>query len=399
METVSIWVIVFLLVTILFSASCGGGGSTSNLAPTADAGTDQIVDEGTEVLLKGSGTDSDGMIESYSWVQTEGKTITLSSAQTQTIKFISPYVEQEKTLTFQLTVTDDEGATATDTVQITVNNSDPLRPTPLRETAFIFGDKVSEETQKLFQDTALLAMRYIRDETDTVLNMDLIYYGFIDRENFINAYVEFHNYSAEREAEIRKMLQERREIFGYDFWGTFDGSAVFIYSTHFLDDRRRLLHVIAHEHYHAIQTLGIVGSDGIRHIGPEWLIEGSARYVEAWTLDQAGEPLEGQLTDYRKTADIARVKGFTGSLRSIAPFAGFFSPDRTELEILAAYSLGRLAAELLADNYGGLEAVTQFYRAIDEDTTWQEAFEDTFGISVDDFYTEFEEYRAEITKP
>ncbi|ADV46072.1 immunoglobulin-like domain-containing protein [Nitratifractor salsuginis] len=85
-----------------------------NRAPTADAGEDQTVTEGEPVTLDASkSTDSDGRIVSYRW--TEGNT-TLSTK--------SRFTKSDFTVgthTVTLTVTDDDGASASDGVLITVN--------------------------------------------------------------------------------------------------------------------------------------------------------------------------------------------------------------------------------------------------------------------------------------
>ena len=95
-----------------------------NQAPTADAGADQTVDEGDNVDLDGSAsTDQDGTIESYSWTQTAGTAATLSGADSATPSFTAPDVSADgDTLTFELTVTDNDGATDTDSVDVAVNN-------------------------------------------------------------------------------------------------------------------------------------------------------------------------------------------------------------------------------------------------------------------------------------
>jgi hypothetical protein len=95
----------------------GGGGGT-NTAPTANAGSDQTVNTGTLVTLNGSGSsDVDGTIASYAWTQTSGTAVTLSgSGATRTFTPGTAGVR-----TFQLTVTDDDGATGNDSVTITVN--------------------------------------------------------------------------------------------------------------------------------------------------------------------------------------------------------------------------------------------------------------------------------------
>jgi hypothetical protein len=95
-----------------------------NQPPTADAGTDQTVNEGDSVNLDGSGSsDPDGTIDSYSWTQTAGTQVTLSDASSATPSFTAPDVGADgDTLTFELTVTDNDGETATDTVNVQVNN-------------------------------------------------------------------------------------------------------------------------------------------------------------------------------------------------------------------------------------------------------------------------------------
>ena len=75
------------------------------------------------VSLPGSGTDTDGTIASYAWTQTVGPTVTLSGANTATAGFTAPTVSVATVLTFKLTVTDNQGATGFDTVNVTVNPS------------------------------------------------------------------------------------------------------------------------------------------------------------------------------------------------------------------------------------------------------------------------------------
>ncbi|MFL6432596.1 MAG: PKD domain-containing protein, partial [Nitrososphaeraceae archaeon] len=95
-----------------------------NQKPTANAGSDQTVNEGDTVHLDGSAsTDPDGTIASYSWTQTGGTAATLTGADSATPSFTAPDVGANgDTLTFELKVTDNDGVTATDTIGVTVNN-------------------------------------------------------------------------------------------------------------------------------------------------------------------------------------------------------------------------------------------------------------------------------------
>ena len=94
-----------------------------NEPPTADAGEDQTVTEGTTVTLNGSGSDSDGTILSYLWSQTDdtGITCTLSDPTAAQPTFKAPDVEEATIVIFSLTVKDNSGASSSsDTVKITI---------------------------------------------------------------------------------------------------------------------------------------------------------------------------------------------------------------------------------------------------------------------------------------
>jgi hypothetical protein len=103
-----------------------------NQKPTANAGSDQTVNEGANVQLDGSASsDQDGTIASYAWTQTAGTAATLSGADSKTPTFTAPDVSASgDTLTFELKVTDNDGGTATDTVNIKVNDVAPVNQAP-----------------------------------------------------------------------------------------------------------------------------------------------------------------------------------------------------------------------------------------------------------------------------
>ncbi len=128
----------FLSFFFLSLVACGGGGGGSddpappptpeNIAPKADAGDDQTVDEQTQVNLSGTGTDSDGTIASYSWSQVDGESVTLSDSGEASASFDAPITTSQLTLNFRLTVTDDDGATDTDDITIQIN---PVNAAPV----------------------------------------------------------------------------------------------------------------------------------------------------------------------------------------------------------------------------------------------------------------------------
>lgn len=118
------------ILSVLLLNGCGGSSSSdtssttvSNLNPSANAGNDATYLEATEVTLIGTGTDSDGTISGYSWRQTDGTTVTLSSTDTSSSTFTAPDVAGDETLVFELSVIDDDDASSTAAVTITINNT------------------------------------------------------------------------------------------------------------------------------------------------------------------------------------------------------------------------------------------------------------------------------------
>jgi predicted secreted protein len=93
--------------------------------PSANAGTDQTVNEGSSVTLNASGSnDADNDIVSYSWTQIGGSpSVTLSKSPSSPVAtFTAPDITSQTTLTFRVTVGDSEGNEDTDDVQVTINN-------------------------------------------------------------------------------------------------------------------------------------------------------------------------------------------------------------------------------------------------------------------------------------
>ena len=112
---------MLIAITILLTA-CGGGGSNSttsnmvsdgsNILPSVDAGYDRRVQINTSIKLYGTATDSDGIISSYEWKK--GNEIL---GNTKEITY-TPTTLGIDTIT--LTVIDNDGGVASDTIKLTV---------------------------------------------------------------------------------------------------------------------------------------------------------------------------------------------------------------------------------------------------------------------------------------
>ncbi|MEM9172966.1 MAG: hypothetical protein AAGA84_09700, partial [Pseudomonadota bacterium] len=95
----------------------------ANVAPTADAGPDQSVEQNTIVTLDGSASSDDDPVSglTYAWTQTgTGPAVVLSDAAAVQPTFTAPSVTGSVALNFRLTVTDAGNATSFDDVVVTV---------------------------------------------------------------------------------------------------------------------------------------------------------------------------------------------------------------------------------------------------------------------------------------
>ncbi|MDS0260667.1 PKD domain-containing protein [Haloarcula sp. S1CR25-12] len=111
------------LVSIGLLAATGGVVAAENTAPLADAGVDQTVPANTTVHLDANGTvDPDGEVAGVSWtIETPGgDTTSPACPDCRRTEFDADDTGQ---YTVTLTVTDDDGATRSDTLYVTVTNA------------------------------------------------------------------------------------------------------------------------------------------------------------------------------------------------------------------------------------------------------------------------------------
>ncbi len=99
--------------------------SEGNIPPTAVAGSDQTVEEGSTVTLNGTDSlDTDDGIFSYRWTQVIGTPVTLSDPTSPTPIFMTPpvYLDGEE-LVFMLIVTDAGGLRSSDRASVMVTDN------------------------------------------------------------------------------------------------------------------------------------------------------------------------------------------------------------------------------------------------------------------------------------
>ena len=146
--------------------------------------------------------------------------------------------------------------------------------------------------------------------------------------------------------------------------------------------------VIAHELFHMYQNdldeLGSAsGPDGVPEFGPIWLREGIAEHLAYMSLS------EGEILSYEseRNSFVENSIGGDKPLNEMETRGGFQDFRGS------SYQYALLGAEFLA-SLSGEESLIDYHRFQHEDATWQDAFENAFDMTVEDFYELFEEHRA-----
>ena len=159
---------------------------------------------------------------------------------------------------------------------------------------------------------------------------------------------------------------------------------------------------LAHEYFHVLQA-NLAGQPD----KPSWMNEGAATYAGAIYEVSL---LDGDGSATRQTW-VRGSASFYGTLRVLQDVAA------SSVNYRLTYSLGAMAVDWLVGHSArrpGAEdspqpiplreqaehdSYLQYYRLLASSESWQEAFEDAFGISPADFYAEFEFYRDTLAGP
>ena len=152
-----------------------------------------------------------------------------------------------------------------------------------------------------------------------------------------------------------------------------------------------LTHVAAHELVHAAYQSGIIGLNTghswfennmlTQPVWNFWIAEGMADFYVNLALSHAGQ------RDYRQS----RYMHIEPTTKLHVPLSDMELrlPELSEVEPRQClYLCGFAAVELLASRVG-LHRLTQYYASMRPRNTWKQSFEDSFGMSPDQFYELF----------
>ncbi|MEM9285150.1 MAG: peroxidase family protein [Pseudomonadota bacterium] len=120
--------LTMVLTSSLLLHGCGDSGSSS-AGFTASAGADSSVVETGTITLSASFSGA-GDNPTVSWVQTSGPTVALAGADTLTPSFTAPVVPSNRVVVLKMTVTTNDGETASDECRIVIEDTGPGGPSP-----------------------------------------------------------------------------------------------------------------------------------------------------------------------------------------------------------------------------------------------------------------------------
>ncbi len=167
---------------------------------------------------------------------------------------------------------------------------------------------------------------------------------------------------------------------------------------------------IAHEYFHVLQFHWVQAPANFFEL-PNWLIEGTAVYAEdVYHRERLGWTGSGIRAYWWQRA--------TGSSIESLPLGHWVFDHgwQGDEAVYVGYNVGALATDWLVRRAAALSTGTpfapleppemvarpdhdahfEFFRLLPESASWEEAFEAAFGIALDDFYEEFEEYRTAL---
>ncbi len=184
---------------------------------------------------------------------------------------------------------------------------------------------------------------------------------------------------------------------------TDDGSAIIV-----LNPESSPGNAIAEEYFHVLQGqlssgfAPLPNGKIVSHSwkGAAWLVEGLAQYADYKYsphrpgrrpfLVDSNNTNNGRNTPYRDLSDaISRGILTAADLSKLEDpgnlYGGLAHP-------LYTYALAFVASTLLAELAGEEDSYVRYWRLLNERATWQEAFQAAFGVAVEDFYDEFEQW-------
>ena len=153
----------------------------------------------------------------------------------------------------------------------------------------------------------------------------------------------------------------------------------------FTNGAQALPPMLSHEVFHLLQyervgskSRNCCDQEQVSVVGPTWLMEGAATYAAfRFMADVHGRNLRLALGRSEAIA-----KRMNGSLKNLETGNGFYA-------VTGSYDIGAFATHLLIQR-SGPESILAFYGKLKRTRNWKRAFNEVFGLSVAEFYAQFD---------
>jgi hypothetical protein len=271
------------------------------------------------------------------------------------------------------------GGTASDSVDDDIAEEIPRLQPGNRPVRFRLDTSVSRETQRFLVETLEWAHVDLGDSGPLTVHV------YSDEDHFVDAYT---NEFAISTTEARAQLELGQFVFASP------GGHVWVYLPNFEADPVPLRRVaIFHEYFHTLQHwLAELRFQSAltqeRSFVPRWLVEGSAEYFAVTAGARRGLVDQSEERTFR--LELAKESAEPLVAFETAGQAGFLGGGGE------AYSVGWLACERLAAQYGPDKLARQFWVSLARLRNWEAAFTEAFGVSPAAFYADFEAYRRTL---
>ena len=217
---------------------------------------------------------------------------------------------------------------------------------------------------------------------------------------------------ANNSIEVSKDRHEYRETSGFVRFEHRGGYIMLNYpfglSGKWYDEVKYDQEVIFHEYFHAVQRMyenhpQAAPGQPDKFDGPDWMTEGLAVYMSEYAvgmlrsigaLEHMRKPMYETEEEYRSyaaidTALMAKLDDIE-VLKKERPGISL-KTSGSAWESNAPYIYGAWAAAYLSDIAGKEAFIDKYYPAIDS-LGWKQAFKQAFGMTIEDFYEEFDQF-------
>ena len=147
----------------------------------------------------------------------------------------------------------------------------------------------------------------------------------------------------------------------------------------------KLVDTIAHEALHTVFQRDLAGYNTNGHgdwSAPLWWTEGMAKLITSIVISNHGSPFTVRRRHLVEAADVERCDVPLTDLESTQTYEQF----------LCAYDVGALAVEFLGSIIG-FQNIVKIYTERPAGWGWHHTFEQTFNLTLQDFYTQFTQHR------